>query len=68
MSDVETTGQGVRRRIHPGSGRRTAPLFPKGRQPDPEATQEVRALLGDRPRQRDFLIEYLHLVRTPRDA
>jgi formate dehydrogenase len=63
MSDVETSGQGLRRRIHPGSGRRTAPLFPKGRQLDPEALQRVRDLLGDRPRQRDFLIEFLHLIQ-----
>ncbi len=63
MSEVETSGQDRRRRIHPGSGRRTAPLFPKGRQLDPQALQEVRDLLGDRPRQRDFLIEFLHLLQ-----
>jgi formate dehydrogenase len=63
MSDVETSGQGVRRRIHPGSGRRSALMFPKGRQLDPAALQDVRDLLGERPRQRDLLIEYLHLIQ-----
>ncbi len=63
MSHVETIGQEARRRIHPGSGRRKAPRFPKGRQLEPEALRDVRALLGDRPRQRDFLIEYLHLIQ-----
>jgi len=55
--------RGPERLIHPGSGRRKAPLFPKGRQVDPAALEEVRALLGDRPRQRDLLIEHLHLIQ-----
>ncbi len=42
-----------------GKGRKT----PKGRQLDDGAWQEVRALLGDRPRQRDLLIEFLHLIQ-----
>ncbi|MBE0454612.1 MAG: NAD(P)H-dependent oxidoreductase subunit E [Roseovarius sp.] len=42
-----------------GKGRRT----PKGRQLDDTAWDEVRALLGDGPRRRDLLIEYLHLVQ-----
>ncbi len=42
-----------------GRGRRT----PKGRQLDETAWQEVRALLGDRPRRRDLLIEFLHLIQ-----
>ncbi|ETX14447.1 NADH-quinone oxidoreductase subunit F [Roseivivax halodurans JCM 10272] len=36
---------------------------PKGRQTEEEALAEVRALLGDRPRRRDLLIEYLHLIQ-----
>src|SRR5262245_30931336 len=36
---------------------------PKGRQVDPRALEEVRALLGERPRQRDLLIEHLHLIQ-----
>ncbi len=42
-----------------GKGRHT----PKGRQLDDTAWNEVRALLGDRPRRRDLLIEYLHLIQ-----
>ncbi len=36
---------------------------PKGRQLDPQALAEVQALLGDRPRRRDLLIEHLHLIQ-----
>jgi formate dehydrogenase len=36
---------------------------PKGRQVDPAALDEVRALLGDRSRRRDLLIEHLHLIQ-----
>ncbi|MXP63018.1 NADH-quinone oxidoreductase subunit F [Roseomonas sp. M0104] len=48
---------------HPGAGRRRAADTPKGRQPDPQALAEVEALLGDRPRRRDLLIEHLHLIQ-----
>ena len=51
------------RRIHPGSGRRRGPNYPKGRQVDPAALAEVQALLGDRERRRDLLIEHLHLLQ-----
>ena len=51
------------RRIHPGAGRRKGGLFPKGRQLEPEARSEVRALLGDAKPQRDLLIEYLHRIQ-----
>ncbi len=36
---------------------------PKGRQTDPAAVEEVRRLLGGAPRQRDLLIEFLHLIQ-----
>jgi NADH:ubiquinone oxidoreductase subunit F (NADH-binding)/NADH:ubiquinone oxidoreductase subunit E len=36
---------------------------PKGRQVDPQALDEVRALLGERERRRDLLIEHLHLIQ-----
>jgi formate dehydrogenase len=52
-----------RRFAHPGAGRRKTSPFPKGRQLDPAAHGEVAALLGDRPRRRDLLIEYLHLIQ-----
>ncbi|MEO1192674.1 MAG: NADH-ubiquinone oxidoreductase-F iron-sulfur binding region domain-containing protein [Pseudomonadota bacterium] len=51
------------RLIHPGSGRRKAPLTSKGRQVEPEALAEVQTLLGERPRRRDLLIEFLHLIQ-----
>jgi len=43
----------------PGKGRKT----PKGRQVDDQALADVQALLGDRPRRRDLLIEFLHLIQ-----
>ena len=46
-----------------GAGRRRPPRTPKGRQVDPAALDEVRALLTDRPRRRDLLIEHLHLIQ-----
>ncbi len=42
-----------------GKGRHT----PKGRQLDDMAWEEVRALLGNQPRRRDLLIEFLHLIQ-----
>jgi formate dehydrogenase len=53
----------VQRFDHPGQGRKRAKSTPKGRQIDPRAQAEIAALLGDRPRQRDLLIEYLHLIQ-----
>jgi len=35
----------------------------RGRQVDPRAMDEVRALLGDAERRRDLLIEFLHLIQ-----
>jgi NADH:ubiquinone oxidoreductase subunit F (NADH-binding)/NADH:ubiquinone oxidoreductase subunit E len=52
----------AKRSIHPGSGRRGRNM-PKGRQVDPQALAEVQALLGDRSRRRDLLIEHLHLLQ-----
>ena len=51
------------RRIHPGSGRRRGPDHPKGRRVDPTALAEVAALLGERERRPDLLIEHLHLLQ-----
>ncbi len=42
-----------------GKGRRV----PKGRQVEPQAMEEIQVLLGDRPRRRDLLIEFLHLIQ-----
>src|ERR1043166_2687759 len=44
-------------------GRRRPRRTPKGRQLEPQAGEEVRALLGERSRQRDLLIEHLHLIQ-----
>ena len=43
--------------------RRKPRRTPKGRQVDPVALDEVQALLGERSRQRDLLIEHLHLIQ-----
>ena len=48
---------------HPGSGRRRTVPFPKGRQAQPEAVEEIRALLATEPLQRSELIEYLHSIQ-----
>ncbi|MEH6630569.1 MAG: NAD(P)H-dependent oxidoreductase subunit E [Halopseudomonas aestusnigri] len=53
----------VKRQIHPGSGRRKPPVFAKGRQLENEAQEEIKSLLGNRSRQRDLLIEHLHLIQ-----
>ena len=42
-----------------GKGRRT----PKGRQFEDKALSEVKSLLAKRPRQKDLLIEFLHLIQ-----
>ena len=44
------------------SGNRS-PFYPKGRQTEPQALEEVRSLLNERPRRRDLLIEHLHLIQ-----
>jgi NADH:ubiquinone oxidoreductase subunit F (NADH-binding)/NADH:ubiquinone oxidoreductase subunit E len=46
-----------------GAGRRRPPRTPKGRQVDPQAAADIEALLTDRPRRRDLLIEHLHLIQ-----
>ena len=47
---------------HVGS-RKRARAFPKGRQLETDALQEIKELLGDKPRRPDLLIEYLHLIQ-----
>jgi formate dehydrogenase len=44
-------------------GRKRPRGTPKGRQLDDEAWREVQSLLGARPRRRDLLIEFLHLIQ-----
>ena len=43
--------------------RRRRDRGPKGRPLDDSALAEVRTLLGSRPRNRDLLIEFLHLIQ-----
>jgi formate dehydrogenase len=50
----------IRKHSRGGRGGR---FHPKGRQVDPVALNDVAALLGDRPRRRDLLIEHLHLIQ-----
>jgi NADH:ubiquinone oxidoreductase subunit F (NADH-binding)/NADH:ubiquinone oxidoreductase subunit E len=58
-------------RVEQGAGGEVKPvvfrggrgLRPKGRAVDPEALRQVRELLGSAPRDRDLLIEYLHLIQ-----
>ncbi len=45
------------------SGRGKGRPTPKGRQIDDQAITDVRALLGDKERRRDLLIEHLHLIQ-----
>jgi len=45
-----------------GLGRQRKRRQPKGRQVDPAALAEVRAVLGEMPRRRDLLIEHLHCI------
>ncbi len=51
--------KGVWKKKGTGKSRRT----PKGRQVDDAALAEVQALLGETPRRRDLLIEFLHLIQ-----
>lgn len=57
------TTSGDRRKIHPGSGRRKAAAFPKGRRLGDEERAALREILGERPRERGMLVEYLHLIQ-----
>lgn len=51
------------RAIHPGSGRRKAPTFAKGRQIQPGEMEAVEKIVGDGPYERPLLIEYLHMIQ-----
>ncbi len=62
------TGPTIRKRKHPGRGRGKGRPHPKGRQLDPAAQAEVNTLLGDRPRDRDLLIEHLHLIQDSQNC
>ena len=61
--DMVTEEITLRKRAHPGRKKRRGRAHTKGRQLVPAAVKEIAVLLGDRPRQRDLLIEYLHLIQ-----
>jgi NADH:ubiquinone oxidoreductase subunit F (NADH-binding)/NADH:ubiquinone oxidoreductase subunit E len=44
-------------------GRSGVRSTPKGRRVDPQAREDILALLGDAPRRRDLLIEHLHKIQ-----
>src|SRR6202790_2033962 len=46
-----------------GRAKRKVRSTPKGRAVDPKALAEVQALLGESPRRRDLLIEFLHRIQ-----
>ncbi len=67
MAPLDTRSENDRKGVWksaPGKGRKT----PKGRQPTDEALQDVQTLLGARPRPRDLLIEFLHLIQDRYNA
>jgi formate dehydrogenase len=49
--------------VHPGAGRRSAPLYPKGRTLSPDELDRTRTLVGPGPYERALLIEYLHHIQ-----
>jgi formate dehydrogenase len=55
--------KGNGRSIHPGAGRRNAPLFPKGRVLRQDELDTVKRLIGPGPYERALLIEYLHKIQ-----
>ncbi len=64
MTDMPRQPPSARgRAIHPGAGRRSAPLYPKGRVLRQAELDAVRALIGEAPYERALLIEYLHKIQ-----
>ena len=65
MSDVPKAGgsDDGGRAIHPGEGRRSALLHPKGRLLLDSELTVVRKLVGEGPYERPLLIEYLHKIQ-----
>src|SRR5688572_5607719 len=64
MSDRTPSSPAASAVKSPSSGKRSrVRSTPKGRRVDPEAREQVRALLGEAPRRRDLLIEFLHLIQ-----
>ena len=62
MTDEPQARSGGKRAIHPGAGRRKAPLFPKGRVLRQDELEATRQLVGPGPYERALLIDYLHNI------
>ena len=57
-----------KKKIHPGSGRRNALTYNKGRHADDASIEELMNLIpNDFFRQRDMLIESFHLIQDHED-
>lgn len=52
-----------KRSPHPGSGRRKALVFPKGRLLNDAERKALREIVGEGPFERALLIEYLHKIQ-----
>ncbi len=63
MTDYKPPRSGSAVQNQPRGTRSRVRSTPKGRQVEPQAREEVRALLGDAPRRRDLLIEHLHRIQ-----
>ncbi len=64
MSDSRSSSPAAPARRNTSTGKRSGVrATPRGRRVDPQAREEVLALLGDMPRRPDLLIEYLHLIQ-----
>jgi NADH:ubiquinone oxidoreductase subunit F (NADH-binding)/NADH:ubiquinone oxidoreductase subunit E len=64
MSDRTPSSPAAPAANSPSPGKRSrVRSTPKGRRVDPQAREQVRALLGETPRRRDLLIEFLHLIQ-----
>ena len=64
MSDSRSSSPATPARRNTSTGKRSrVRATPRGRRVDPQARDEVLALLGDTPRRPDLLIEFLHLIQ-----
>ena len=64
MSEHTPPRQSGSARRSPSAGKRSRVRgTPKGRSVDPQAREDVLALLGEEPRRRDLLIEHLHKIQ-----
>tara|TARA_Y100001970_G_C14258817_1_gene877853 strand:- start:12705 stop:14408 length:1704 start_codon:yes stop_codon:yes gene_type:complete len=60
---MSNSSKTIERRKHPGRSGKRSRFKDKGRQVDPFSLKEVRQLLGNRSRNKDMLIEHLHLIQ-----